>query len=65
VATYHVYPLGDSYAHDTALDADCLCGPTIEAVEQDEGGMGWVIVHHSLDGRETRELGAVEHTEAV
>lgn len=54
--TLHIHPVGDLIAHDTATDdADCVCGPTIRPAEQDDGSMGWLIVHNSLDGRERRE----------
>ena len=52
--TVHVYPVNDLIGHD--IDGgDCLCGPTTEAVPDDEGGFGWVITHNSLDGREQHE----------
>ena len=35
-------------------DAACACGPTVELVPSGRGD-GWLIVHHSLDGREQRE----------
>lgn len=50
----HVYPIGDLIEHDTDSD-DCVCGPTTEHVPGDDGGDGWVITHHSLDGREAHE----------
>ena len=34
---------------------DCACGPTVEPVKDDDGATGWLIVHHSLDGRERFE----------
>ena len=50
----HVYPVGDLIDHD--IDGgDCPCGPRIEAVKRDDGSYGWVLVHHSLDNRESRE----------
>ena len=52
--TFHVYPLGDLVEHDTDGD-DCVCGPEIEAVETDDGGINWLVIHHSLDGREHHE----------
>lgn len=52
--SYHVFPLGDLIEHDTEGD-DCVCGPTATPVEQDDGGIAWMTVHHSLDGREQRE----------
>ncbi len=54
MTTVHVSPLGDLIEHDTDGD-DCLCGPRTEPVERDDGSYGWVIVHHSLDGRERHE----------
>ena len=51
MTTVHVYPNNDLIEHDTEYD-DCLCGPSTEAVPSDEGSFGWLIVHHSLDGRE-------------
>lgn len=53
--TVHVYPQGDLVEHDTEGD-DCICGPTTEAVFREDGSNGWVMQHHSLDGREHREL---------
>jgi hypothetical protein len=51
--TVHVYPDRDLIEHNT--DGDDDCGPTTEAVPDGEGGFGWLINHHSLDGRELRE----------
>ncbi|MFI6653298.1 hypothetical protein ACIBI8_37620 [Streptomyces sp. NPDC050529] len=49
----HVVPVGDAVQHDTvSVDADCVCGPETQPVEQESGGIGWLIVHHALDGRE-------------
>lgn len=50
----HVYPVGDLVQHDTESDC-CLCGPRIEPVERVDGSYGWLITHHSLDGRERYE----------
>ena len=50
----HVFPVNDLIEHDTDTD-DCVCGPTAELVIDDDGSCGWVIVHHSLDGREANE----------
>lgn len=52
--TYHVYPVRDLIEHDTDTDS-CVCGPRVEPVPRDDGSMGWVLVHHSLDGREKAE----------
>lgn len=49
----HVAPLRDLVAHDTSTaEPDCVCGPEVRPVTQDDGSMGWLLVHHSLDGRE-------------
>ena len=50
----HVYPLADLIEHDTDSD-ECVCGPETIPVERDDGSFGWVISHHSLDGRERYE----------
>ena len=50
--TVHVVPVNDLVDH--AVDEDCVCGPTLEPVEREDGSFGWVAVHHSLDGRELR-----------
>ena len=49
----HVHPLDDLIGHD--LDDDCACGPTSQPVARDDGSVGWVVVHHALDGREAHE----------
>lgn len=36
-------------------DTVCVCGPTAQLVKRDDGRDGWVITHHSLDGREQYE----------
>jgi hypothetical protein len=54
MATVHVYPDNDLIEHDTD-GGDCLCGPKSEGVKNEDGSYGWVIVHHSLDGREAHE----------
>ena len=54
MSTVHVYPVRDLIEHDTN-GADCICGPTIEAVFRDDGSNGWLTTHHSLDGRERHE----------
>lgn len=47
--TYHVRPIDDLVPHEPE---DCACGVTTEAVPRDDGSYGWVVTHHSLDGRE-------------
>lgn len=54
LTTVHTYPVNDLIDHDTDSD-DCACGPLIEPVPAEDGSMGWLIVHHALDGREHRE----------
>jgi hypothetical protein len=49
----HVVPDDDLIGHQ--LDADCVCSPSPELVQRGDGGDGWVVVHHSLDGREQGE----------
>lgn len=57
MATVHVLPVGDLIAHEEEGDG-CPCGVTVEPVKDEEtGAMGWMIVHHSLDGREQFEAG--------
>jgi hypothetical protein len=51
----HVLPVNDLIEHEDVGDA-CPCGITAIPVEREEdGSMGWVHKHHSLDGRELRE----------
>jgi hypothetical protein len=49
----HVVPINDLIDHD--LLEPCLCGPAIQPVKRDDGSIGWLTVHHSLDGREQHE----------
>ena len=49
----HVVPRGDLIEHDT--DGECVCGPTDVAAEVQGSVIGFVTVHHSLDGREQVE----------
>lgn len=53
MTTAHSYPLDDLIEH--GLTEDCACGPTTEPVMRRDGSNGWVVVHHSLDGREATE----------
>lgn len=50
----HVVPVGDLIEHDTEGE-DCACGPASQPVVRDDGSVGWMVVHHSLDGREAHE----------
>lgn len=54
MSTVHVVPVGDLVEHDTD-GGECICGPSAEAVFREEGSAGWLMTHHSLDGREARE----------
>lgn len=47
--TVHVLPVADLIEHE---DHDCTCGPTTEPVPRPDGSFGWLVTHHSLDGRE-------------
>jgi len=48
----HVLPLRDLIDHGVS---DCVCGTTTEPCPRDDGSMGWLITHYSLDGRESLE----------
>lgn len=48
--TVHVLPYRDLIEHP--MSDDCTCGPTSQPVKRDDGSIGWVVIHHSLDGRE-------------
>lgn len=55
-STLHVTPITDQIGHDTSTtEPDCACGPEVRPVTQEDGSMGWLLVHHSLDGREQAE----------
>ena len=56
MSTVHVLPVDDLIEHE-AQDDECPCGPTVEFVprEDDDQEDGWLITHHSLDGRELAE----------
>lgn len=50
MTTVHVMPADDLIEH---VDSDsCTCGPRVAPVEREDGSIGWVVTHHSLDGRE-------------
>jgi hypothetical protein len=56
VTTLHVTPLCDLVVHDTSTaEPDCVCGPEVRPAAQEDGSVGWLLVHHSLDGREQAE----------
>lgn len=52
MSAVHVVPENDLIQHDSSGGQDCVCGPSTEPVEREDGSMGWLVVHHSLDGRE-------------
>lgn len=52
--TIHVVPVNDLIEHDSD-GGECPCGPTTEPVMRDDGSNGWLVTHHSLDGREALE----------
>ena len=53
MATIHVEPVGDLIEHEDS--EECPCGPDIECVPNPHGPDGWLVTHHSLDGRERFE----------
>jgi hypothetical protein len=55
MSTPHVVPIDDLIQHDSSGGQACVCGPTTQPVKREDGSMGWLIVHHSLDGRELHE----------
>jgi hypothetical protein len=55
VTTIHVIPIADLIEHDTSGEEECVCGPDHEPVMRDDGSNGWLVKHHSLDGRELHE----------
>lgn len=52
--TVHVSPRNDLIEHDTETES-CVCGPDSRPAEQEDGSILWILVHHSLDGREMKE----------
>ncbi len=53
MADVHVVPIGDIIEHD--LSDDCICIPNQKPVTRDDGSIGWLATHSSLDGRELSE----------
>jgi hypothetical protein len=49
VTDFHVMPVKDLVAHED--HDDCVCGPRCQAVSLPSGAVGWIVVHHALDGR--------------
>jgi hypothetical protein len=55
-STLHVTPISDLVDHDTnTIEPDCVCGPEVRTDTQEDGSVGWLLVHHSLDSREQAE----------
>lgn len=54
MSAVHVLPVDDLVDH-VDEGTDCVCGPLVEPVVRDDGSCGWLITHHSLDGRERFE----------
>ena len=52
--TRHLLPLDDLFHHEDVAN-DCPCGPTTKAVEREDGSTDWVVVHRTLDGRESND----------
>lgn len=52
--TWHVLPVDDLIEHED-VGTECVCNPRLEAVPREDGTVGALVVHHSLDGRENRE----------
>lgn len=53
--TGHVVPIADLIVHEVDDAGGCPCVPSVEPVALPAGGIGWLLVHHSLDGREFNE----------
>lgn len=49
MSTVHVEPVNDLLAHE---DEDCPCLPVTEPVKDDDGSMGWLVIHNAWDGRQ-------------
>ena len=59
----HVIPKDDLTEHE--ITEDCVCGPTLDPVKRGDGSIGWVVIHHSLDGREADEVPRCQHVSAT
>jgi len=52
----HVTPVRDLVDHDTSTaEANWVCGPEARPATHEDGSVGWLLVHHALDGREPAE----------
>lgn len=55
---YYDEDVADVVPHNDLIEhtyEDCGCGPRTEPVNRVGGSVGWIHVHHSLDGREQTE----------
>ncbi|MGC5019027.1 hypothetical protein [Micromonospora sp. DT47] len=55
MSSVHVVPVNDLITHDSSGGQACVCGPTEQPVKGEDGSVRWMVVHHSLDGREHTE----------
>lgn len=54
----HIVPRDDLIEHHSRDNVPCPCGPRLKSVTGKDGeSLGWVVIHHSLDGRERDERG--------
>ncbi|WP_405559048.1 hypothetical protein OHV08_34195 [Streptomyces canus] len=51
--TFHVVAQRGLVDHDTSTsEPDCVRGLEVRPTTQEDGSVGWLLAHHSLDGRE-------------
>ena len=53
IGEVHTIPTDDLVEHEAK--EDCVCGPTCDPIEREDGSISYVWVHHSLDNREEAE----------
>lgn len=51
----HVHPTEDLIEHVIDDEEPCVCGATEVPAPRSDGSIGWIVLHHSLDGRELGE----------
>jgi hypothetical protein len=52
VVVAHIEPRLDLVSHDTGSEQpDCVCGPRLVPITDDQDVVGLLIVHQALDGR--------------
>lgn len=49
----HIIPTADLVRHEAS--DECVCGPASEPVKRTDGSVGWLTIHHALDGRDRFE----------